>query len=195
MIKKICFLAIACIAASLNGQTNSAWLEIKPGYFFFANHILRKIYHGGFEIQGSVTSPINGTIAWYSSIGYIHAKGKSLGDNQKTSISQVPLDLGFRAIADVSESAKAYLSAGPRFFYFHQRNDSTFVPAHVRKNGFGLFVNGGYNYISCNGFLFGIFGEYAFEQKSFTSTIPNVQGRSDLQIGGFTFGASVGFEF
>lgn len=195
MIKKISFLAIACMVPSIHGHIESAWLEIKPGYFFFANHTLRKIYHGGFEIQGSVTYPINGTIAWYSSIGYIHAKGKSLGDNQKTSISQVPLDLGFRAIADVSESAKAYLSAGPRFFYFHQRNDSTFVPKNVRTNGFGFFINGGCNFINTNGFIFGIFGEYAFEQKSFNPTMPNVQGRSDLHIGGFTFGASVGMEF
>jgi hypothetical protein len=195
MIKKLSVLAIACITASLNGQTNSAWLEIKPGYFFFANHTLRKIYHGGFEIQGSVTYPINGTIAWYSSIGYIHNKGKSLGDTQKTSISQVPLDLGFRAMIDVSDSSNAYLSAGPRFFYFHQRNDSDFVPKNVRTNGFGFFVNGGYNFINTNGFLFGVFGEYAFEQKSFTSTMPNVQGKSDLQVGGFTFGASIGFEF
>lgn len=180
---------------ALYGQIESGWLEIKPGYFFFANHTLRKIYHGGFEIQGSATYPLCGMIAWYSSIGYIHAKGKSLGDNQKTSISQVPLDLGFRAIVDLSECTKAYLTAGPRFFYFHQRNDSTFVPENIRTNGFGFFINSGCNYISCNGWLFGIFGEYAFQQKSFTSTVPNVQGRSDLQIGGFTFGASVGFEF
>lgn len=195
MIKKISVLAITCMVTSIHGSIESVWLEIKPGYFFFANHTLRKIYHGGFEIQGSVTYPINDTIAWYSSIGYIHAKGKSLGDHQKTSISQVPLDLGLRAIADVSECTKIYLSAGPRFFYFHQRNDSTFVPPSVRTNGFGFFINGGYNYVSPQGFLFGIFGEYAFEQKSFSSTIPNVYGRTDLQIGGFTFGVSIGIQF
>lgn len=195
MIKKIGVLAIACIVPSFHGQLSHSSLEIKPGYFFFANHTLRKIYHGGFEIQGSVTHPLCGMIAAYGSIGYIHAKGKSLGDNQKTSISHVPLDLGFRAIAEVSDYAKAYLSAGPRFFYFHQRNDSTFVPQNVRTNGFGFFINGGCNVIKNDCFLFGIFGEYAFEQKSFRSTIPNIYGRRDLQIGGFTFGASVGFEF
>lgn len=42
----------------------------------------------------------------------IHAKGKSLSDSQKTSISQVPLDLGFRIIANVSEYLKVYLPAG-----------------------------------------------------------------------------------
>lgn len=195
MIKKLSVFAIACIASSLNGHIESAWLEIKPGYFFFANSTLRKIYHGGFEIQGSVTYPLCGMMAWYSSIGYIHAKGKSLGDNQKTSISQVPLDLGFRAIVDVSECTKAYLTAGPRFFYFHQRNDSTLVDRNIRTNGFGFFINGGCNVTSTNGYLFGIFGEYAFEQKSFKPTMPNVQGRSDLHIGGFTFGASIGLEF
>lgn len=188
-------MAIASIAPALYALNDSTWIEIKPGYFFFANHTLRKIYHGGFEIQSSITYPINQTIAWYSSIGYIHAKGRSLGDDQKTSITQMPLDLGFRAIADVREYTKAYLSAGPRFFYFHQRNDSTFVPPSVHTNGFGFFINGGCNYVSTRGFLFGVFGEYAFEQKSFRSTILNLQGRKDLQIGGFNFGASIGFMF
>ncbi len=197
MIKKISALAIAvaCIMPSINAHNSDVWLEIKPGYFFFSNHTLRKIYHGGFEIQGSVTYPLCGMIALYSSIGYLHVKGRSLGDNQKTSISQVPLDLGFRAIFDVRSNIQSYLTIGPRFFYFHQRNDSAFVPRNVHRNGFGFFINGGCNFIHNDRFLLGIFGEYGFQQKSFSSTIPNVFGRKDLQIGGFTFGASIGFVF
>ena len=195
MIKKICALAIVCAMPSLHGQISCAWLEIKPGYFFFANHTLRKIYNGGFEIQGSVTYPLCGMIALYGSLGYVHVKGKSLGGNQKTSISQIPLDGGIRAIVDVGECVKGYLSIGPRFFHFHQHNNSTYVNRDIRKNGFGFFINGGCNFIKSDCVLLGVFGEYAFEQKSFKSAIPNVYGRRDLQVGGFTFGASVGFTF
>lgn len=195
MIKKIGILIIACIMLLAPRQISCSWLEIKPGYFFFANSTLRKIYHGGFEIQGSVTSPLCGMIALYGSLGYLHAKGKSLHANQKTSISQVPLDVGFRVIADLSECAKVYFTAGPRFFYFHQRNDSTFVNRNIRANGFGFFINGGCNFVKNDCYLFGIFGEYGFEQKSFRSSMPNVYGRPNVQIGGFTFGASIGFMF
>ncbi len=193
MLKKLILCTLACLAHQLHAHPSS-WLEIKPGYFF-ANHTLRKIYHGGYEIQASITRPLSDDIALYGSIGYIHARGKSLGEHQKTSISQVPLDLGVRAFASISKHTTAYLGAGPRFFYFHQRNNSSFVDPHVHTNGFGFFINGGWNYINRNGFIGGIFGEYAFQQQSFKSTMPNVYGRSDLQIGGFTFGASVGLEF
>ena len=200
MIKKIYILAIVCFMSSLSAEISSAWLEIKPGYFFFSDHTLRKIYHGGFEIQGSVTYPLCGILALYGSLGYLQVKGKSLHAHQPTSISQIPFDLGLRAIFNLGERAcwnecvKGYLSIGPRFFHFHQHNDSIYVPRNIRRNGVGLFINGGCNFIKNDCFLLGIFGEYAFEKKSFASCIPNVYGR-DIQIGGFTFGASTGFVF
>lgn len=134
-------------------------------------------------------------ISLYGSLGYVHASGRSLQGNQKTSVSQVPLDLGLRAIANVDEHVKGYLSLGPRYFFFHQHNHSSFVNKNINRNGLGFFINGGFNFINNDGFLLGLFGEYAFEQKSFKSKIPNVYGRQDLQIGGFTFGASLGFAF
>ena len=195
MIKKIYALAIACIVPSLPAYTPSTWLEIKPGYFFFSNHTLAKIYHGGFEIQGSGSYPLCGMIALYGSIGYIHAKGKSLHAHQKTSISQIPIDLGLRAITPLSECVNGYLSIGPRYFYFHQHNDSTYVNRNISRNSLGFFINGGCNFIKNDYLLLGIFGEYGFEQKSFTSKIPNVYGRHGIQIGGFTVGASIGLAF
>jgi hypothetical protein len=172
------------------------WLEIKPGYFFFADHTLRKIYHsGGFEIQGSATYPLHKMLAVYGSLGYMQVHGKSLHGHQKTSMFQIPFDVGLRAVADWGERASGYLSIGPRYFYVHQHNDSTYVNRNVRQSGLGFFVNGGCNVIAYDRFLLGIFGEYAFEQKSFTSTIPYVYGRKNVQIGGFTFGASIGYEF
>lgn len=198
MLKKIYAftIAIACIIPALHGQDVEKWFEIKPGYFFFSNHLMRKIYHGGFEIQGSGTYPMcQSMLAFYWSLGYLHVKGKSLGAHQKTSVSQVPIDLGVRAIFDMRECAKAYLTIGPRYFYFHQRNDSMFVDRNVRRSGFGFFINGGSNFIQNDCFMFGIFGEYGFQQKSFTTTMPNVYGRKDFQVGGFTFGASIGFMF
>lgn len=195
MIKKIGFLAIACVMSLLHAQSSGAWLEIKPGYFFFSNHTLRKIYHGGFEIQGSGTYPVYEMIALYGSLGYLQVHGRSLQGNQKTSIAQIPLDVGVRVIADFNDYLQGYLSIGPRFFYFHQHNDSTYVNRNIRRTGVGFFANAGCNVMSNDRFLVGIFGEYAFEQKSFRSNIPNVYGRRNVQIGGFTFGGSVGLVF
>ena len=195
MIKKICFLALACMVPSLYAQDSWLWLEVKPGYFFFAQQTLRKIYHGGFEIQGSATYPLYKMIALYGSLGYVQVQGKSLHGDQKTSLFQIPFDVGLRAIAHVNKYADCYLSIGPRYFYFHQHNDSTDVNRNIRQNGLGFFINAGCNFIAYDRFLLGIFGEYAFEQKSFKSDIPYVYGRKNVQIGGFTVGASLGLEF
>src|ERR1700735_2529405 len=110
MIKKICaLLTIACIMPLLHAEiyyytescakNRCAWLEIKPGYFFFTDQTLRKIYHGGFEIQGSASYLLCEIIALYGSLGYLHVNGKSLQGDQKTSIFQIPVDIGLRAIA------------------------------------------------------------------------------------------------
>ncbi len=195
MIKKICALAIACCMSSLYAEITQTWLEIKPGYFFFANQTLGKIYHGGFEIQGSLSYPLWEMIALYGSLGYLQVKGRSLQGNQKTSIFQVPLDIGLRIVADLNECANGYLSIGPRYFYFRQHNDSIYVNRNICRNGLGFFINGGCNFVKNEYFLLGIFGEYAFEQLSFNSMIPNVYGRQNMQVGGFTFGASIGFVF
>lgn len=195
MIKKICALAIACVIPSLTAQNSLRWLEIKPGYFFFSNHTLAKIYRGGFEIQGSVTYPLCSMVALYGSLGYIHAKGKSLHAHQKTTISQIPLDVGGRVIVSLGECIKGYLSMGPRYFHFHQHNNSSYVKRNIHKNGIGFFINTGCNLIKNECLLVGIFGEYAYERKSFESMMPNIYGKKDVQLGGFTVGASIGFAF
>lgn len=195
MIKKIHVLAIACVMPLLPLEKSSLWLEIKPGYFFFSNHTLRKIYHGGFEIQGSASYLLCEMLALYGSVGYLQVKGKSLHGCQKTSISQVPIDLGLRVISELCEYLDGYLTIGPRYFHFHQHNDSSYVNRNISRNGLGFFINGGCNFITYDYFSLGIFGEYAFEQKSFKCSSPNIYGRKNVQIGGFTFGASLGLEF
>ncbi len=195
IIKKICTLAVICIISSLNASTSRPMLEIKPGYFFFSNHTLRKIYHGAFEIQVSGSYPLQHWLALYTSLGYLHAKGISLQGNLKTSMWQVPLDLGLRATAHFNECIKGYFSIGPRYFHFHQHNDSSHVPQNIGKDGAGFFINSGLHVIAHDYFILGIFGEYGYEHKSFISTTPNVYGKPHFPIGGFTFGVSLGIGF
>lgn len=195
MIKKIGILAIVYLMSSLHASTSYTWFEIKPGYFLFSNHTLRKIYHGGFEIQGSGSYPLSEKVDLYGSIGYIHAKGTSLQGNQKTSMWQLPINLGLKATACMTERLRCYVAAGPRYFHFHQYNDSTYVNQNISKNGAAFFINGGLYYLTHDCFLLGIFTEYAFERKSFTSDRPNVYGIRQLPVGGFMFGATLGIGF
>lgn len=171
-------------------------VEVKAGYFFFSDSCMRNVYRdGGFEIQASGSYPLWCWLSIYGSIGYLKVHGKSLHGCECTSLWQVPFDIGLKPIFALGDHVQYYFSFGPRYFHLHQHNNSTFVNKNKERGGLGFFVNTGFNFIPCEHFFIGLFGEYAYEKKSFCSSMPNVFGRKHVQVGGFTFGASLGYAF
>jgi hypothetical protein len=65
----------------------------------------------------------------------------------------------------------------------------------VNGGGLGLFANTGFNVELTDSIVLGIFGEYSYEKKSISSTIPNVYSNGSVQIGGFACGLSLGYVF
>lgn len=181
--------------SSLSGQFLDRWLEIKSGYFRFSNDTLHSMYKGGYTIQGSLSYPVHNALAIYGSLGCMHTKGTSLQGEQITSILKVPFDVGLQVRAQMSQRLQSYVSFGPRYFYFRQHNTSTYVPNEIDKKGLGFFINAGCHFIKNERWIMGIFGEYGFERKSFIATATNLYGMQNVQIGGFTFGASIGLVF
>lgn len=174
-------------------------IEFKAGYFCFTNDRMRNIYNdGGYEIQLSGSYPINSPgwswLQMYGSIGYQESRGRSLGGHQSTKLSKVFLNTGLKSIFTVFEGFQYYLAIGPRFFFLHQHNNSSFVNRRIDYNNIGAFVNTGFNYfISCNWFV-DVFAEYSYEKVHFHTHRHNVYDRS-IQVGGFTFGAGIGHTF
>lgn len=196
MDKKI-ILLFTLLGSNVQSASNlSPWLEIKPSYFFCTSTPLKDIYHhGGFELQGSVSAPVCKHLDFYGSIGYRHLSGHALNTDEKTKLTVVPLDIGLKPIFNWGESLYYFLAFGPRFFYFNQHNDSSYVDRKTNRGGVGLFVNTGFNLLFANGFLLGIFGEYSYEKGSISPRMSNVFSGGSIQLGGFAFGLSVGREF
>jgi len=87
-----------------------------------------------------------------------------------------------------------YFSLGPRYFYVHQYNNSSFVNQSIGKSGIGLFVNTGFNFYVLERMLIDIFGEYAYEPTHISSSEPNVFG-GNVQVSTFAFGLGLGYKF
>jgi hypothetical protein len=170
-------------------------LEVKAGYFFFADHKMRKIYdHGGADVQFNGSFPLYKWLQIYGSVEYLTIHGRSLNADQKTSIWEVPLSLGLKPVISICSKVQYYFTLGPRYFFVHQHNSSSYVSKTITKNGLGGFVNTGFHFFPCRHFLIDVFGEYSFKKMSFHSSKSNVYGEK-RQIGGFTFGAGLAYSF
>jgi hypothetical protein len=170
-------------------------IEFKAGYFFFAESKMRKIYDdGGFDVQISASYPVWRWLQIYGSVEYLQCRGESLNAHQKTKIWELPVSVGLRPVFKIYSKAQYYFTLGPRYFYVHQHNHSSFVNKNRGHSGIGGFVNTGFLFYPYHHFLIDIFGEYAYERVHIHSSKHNVQGRG-IQVGGFTFGVGLGYAF
>jgi len=196
MYKKIALLSVLLCTVTPYASDLTPWLEIKPSYFFFSASPMNDIYDdGGFEIQGSLSVPFCNYLDLYGSIGYREAWGRALNTCEKTSLTVIPVDIGLKPVFNFCERFYYFFAIGPRYFYFHQHNNSPYVDCIINGNGVGLFVNTGFNILISECLLLGIFGEYSYEKKSICPHMPNVFSNGSVQIGGFAFGLSVGYAF
>jgi hypothetical protein len=176
-------------------KQTSPILETKASYLFFASSNMSKVYRdGGFQVQLSGSCPIWRGLQVYGNIGFSEAWGKSLSFRQHTSLWQISVDLGLKPILTVASFAQYYFAVGPRYFYIHQRNSSSYVNPTVTKSGVGLFVNTGFNLFPISHLVINIFGEYAYEPVHFSPSRSNVYGKG-IQLSFFSVGAGIGYTF
>ncbi len=170
-------------------------LEVKGGYFFFSDAKMRKVYdQGGLDVQISGSYPVWKWLQVYGSVEYLQRHGRSLNGHQKTSIWEVPLSLGLKPVIEICEKINYYVTLGPRYFFVHQHNHSSYVDRSVSQNGLGGFVNTGFNFFPCPHFLVDVFGEYSYKRMHFHDSKHHVYGRT-IQVGGFAFGVGLGYAF
>ena len=174
--------------------------EVKTGYFFFSDSKMRKLYdRDGLDIQLCASYPLwNLSSRWslnaYGAVEYFHRSGKSIKGHQKTSLWSIPVNIGLKPVYPINAYLKYYFAIGPRYFYIHQHNHSSYVYKNKSKNGLGFFVNTGFNYLLCDHFVIDVFGEYSYAKTHFHGGKSRVYTRN-IQIGGFTFGGGLGYEF
>ncbi len=185
------------LSACLYGQeaTQHPLVEAKGGYFFFTNSEMNKVYNqGGVDVQLSGSYPVYGCLHLYGSVEYLRKSGHSQGLHEKTSLWELPVSLGLRAVVPLSRTIEYYVSVGPRYFFVYTHNDSPYVPKHMNANGCGGFANTGFLWILRSNVTIDLFGEYSYKQLHFHSSQAGTQGHT-VQVGGLTFGGGLGYSF
>lgn len=179
---------------------SSPLFDVKMGYFFFSNSKLRKVYDkGGLDIQLCTSYPLwklnsRWNLHAYGALEYFQRSGRSMNGHQKTSVWSVPMNIGLKAVYAICANMQYYFAIGPRYFYIHQHNHSSYVYKNRSRNGLGFFVNTGFHYILCDRFFIDIFGEYSYAKIRLHGERPRVYTRN-IQMGGFTFGGGIGYKF
>lgn len=176
-------------------------LEVKAGYFIFTNKKLRKVYdHGGLDLQISGTAPIWNWLQLYTSIEYLQRSGHSSEFSQSTSLWQLPVNVGLRGSIAITPRIFYYLTMGPRYFFLHAKNHSSYVERTICHQGVGGFANTGFTfYPSSSGkywdrIFIDMYAEYAYAHMYRHPSKKNVFGNS-VQLGGFSFGGGFGYAF
>lgn len=172
----------------------SPLIEAKAGYFFFTDSTMREVFDdGGIDLQLSAVIPVYNIWNVYVSGEYLHKSGKSIHAKQKTSIWEAPVSLGLQPVF-CFKWAQYYITVGPRYFFVHVHNRSSFVPKRMHSDGIGFFANTGLRILKGKHMTFDIFGEYSYGRLHFHSSMPGTKAHTK-QIGGVTFGAGLGYSF
>ena len=186
---------VFCEPGEMRCSKQHPLVEVKGGYFFFTESIMRKVYNeGGFDVQLSGSYPIYKLLHIYGSVEYLEKSGHSLHGHQKTSIWEVPLSLGLQPVFPIGNHVEYYLTLGPRYFFVHAHNHSSYVPKHMQANGCGGFANTGFLFIIGKHFSVDLFGEYSYRRLHFHSKKSGTHGNT-VQVGGLTFGGGLGYSF
>lgn len=190
------FASVICFKAFVMASECEPFsFELKAEYFVFQNEKMRKIYgKGALEVEASSTYSLSDTFQIYGSVGYLETKGKSINFDQKTTFWKVPVDLGLRAIFNLGCSLDWYLTVGPRYFYAHQKNKSSYVNKKIGKSGVGGFANSGFNYYLSESFFVDLFASYSYEPICFSTTKKGVYSKT-VQVGGYSIGGGLGYTF
>ena len=191
-MKTVFFLLFALFSQV---HADEALVEAKLGYFFFTDSTMRSVFNeGGIDAQISTAFPVYKCLQIYGAIEYMQKWGHSIGAEQRTTLTEVPLSLGLRPVIPITNCLDYYFTVGPRYFFVNVHNCSPYVPKKMSANGCGGFVNTGILYRFDPNFTLDLFGEYSYLSLRFRSRKGGTEGLT-AQVGGLTFGAGLGYSF
>ncbi len=170
-------------------------LEVKAGYYWFADSKMRAVYNnGGIDVQVALSGRVWSFLHVYGAVEYIGKNGSSLNAHQSTKIQIVPLSLGLKPTFKVADQLDLYFNIGPRYFFVHQHNYSNYVDQNVNENGLGGFIGTGlYVHLNKRLILDG-YAEYSYFERKYNSFETNVTGHS-INLGGLAVGGGLGYSF
>ncbi len=185
-LKSTVFLLFLCF----NTIYASDWIaELRAGYFYPTSQTFRDIYKsGGVEGEFEIAAIFKQNWIAFGNVSYFPKTGSSIGFNDKTTISMVPLSLGFKYQFLVCNPIQPYLGGGVTYTFLDIKNYSDYVKKHVHKSGFGFVIKSGAYVNLSERFLLDLFLDYYYQQVNFYTN-------HHADVGGLRMGAGLGCRF
>jgi len=169
-------------------------LEIKAGYLYPTNHVLREIYH-----NGGATAQVEAGVNFYDYTAisfngqFFNRHGTALNSSYRTSIDLNSVAFLVKGFLFSSCHLKYYIGVGPRWLFFKTLDHSPSVQPIVKKNQVGASLSMGLQIFAWN-FFFDPFVEYFVAPIAhFSSNVSSF--RYDCNLDYWTFGMGVGYQF
>lgn len=169
--------------------------EVRVSYFQFNESILREIYSSTVNTQLGLNYGLCNCLYGFGSVGYFSKEGSSLGEEDRTEITVVPLNLGLKFFLPFKTlEGNLFIEAGGTFYHVSIHNDSDFVLRKVYRNGVGGFVGVGALWRLWKSFYIDIFSDYSYRQ---TSNLNHQEGTTafKMNFGGLDIGGGLSYRF
>lgn len=166
-------------------------LQVRGGYFRFADHTVRKVYRQGapdIELQGDFF--LHKLFNPWVNFNYVWKEGKSDPLNNRTQLKLGTLSFGSNLQVCFHRRSLFYLGVGLTTAYLHLSDHSDFLPHHTVRWSAGVVGKSGL-LVNLDRFLFNVFFDYYFQPVSPRSTLDE----SFIDLGGFRTGVGLGTFF
>ena len=190
---------IIAFALLISYQIRSVSIEFIGSLFLPTNQIMQDVYGMGwpdFAINIDHIQPFSQVeqISFFVQADYIFKEGYSLNFYENTKIQLAPVTFGVKWIQDVQDYVQLYIGAAPRYYFMHVSNDSAYVPAIIKQNGWGAYATLGAFFhptkhcqidFSCN---------YAYKKFPAPQEVENVTSFAS-NVSGFSLAVGLGVDF
>jgi len=167
----------------------------KISYYYPINHTFRKIYdeRAFYGVEGSIQAFKD--LFVYTGVNLLPSSGQSIGENSKTDLWLVPLEVGLKYFFPIQNCYyEIYVAAAAAPFYVHIKDDSPFVVRKRTKWDIGGSFKGGLLlFPTRTGFMIDIFLNYFLLKSDFSDTDKTVGRRADFS--GLSAGTGIGYWF
>jgi hypothetical protein len=193
-MKKI-YCLIFSLASFFQLSAVETLLEAKGACFYPTNHTIRKIYGVGGEygLEGSVSFSRN-FYAWASG-DVLYQHGHSLGSDQSTYLTLVPIAAGIKYLYPLHCKVDFYAGAGPQYSYMNISNHSNYVTRHIRKWGWGGIGKAGFLFDMYQGIFLDVFAQYSYLRIPFHNSLNGQVTPNNIHLSGWQFGGAIGYRF
>ncbi|HEX4839347.1 MAG TPA: hypothetical protein VFU89_02770 [Rhabdochlamydiaceae bacterium] len=166
-------------------------LEVRGGYFRFANSTAREIYGGGapdVELEGIFF--VNRYLNPWINANYIWKGGKTEALSSRTDLKMGVFSFGTKFFFPYKAAKRFYLGVGPCAGYLQIHDHSSFVPRKTVRWGGGVVGKSGLFFGNRKLFLDLFFDYYYLPIRTRSSVSEN-----SIDLGGFRIGAGLGSFF